>query len=70
MPAQWTGDLVGKMHCYRISRKHLAAKLGFTVEYVSMVLNGYREPPDAEERFCTAVDEIIKEQKNAKRGDK
>lgn len=59
MPAQWTGDLVGKMHCHCISNKRLAQELGCTQEYISMVLNGHREPPGAEERFNKAVQEII-----------
>ena len=64
MPAQWTGDLFGKMHCHCISNKRLAQELGCTQEYVSMVLNGHREPPGAEERFNKAVREIIKSQSN------
>ena len=59
MPAQWTGDLVGKMHCNGISKKQLEEKLGFTAEYVSMVLNGHRDPPDAEARFTEAVNKLI-----------
>lgn len=65
MPAQWTGELVGEMHCNRISSKQLAEKLGYRTEYVSMILNGHREPLNAEERFRAAVDEIIKERENA-----
>lgn len=64
MPAQWTGILVGKMHCHCISNKRLAQELGCTQEYVSMVLNGHREPPGAEERFNKAVQEIIVSQSN------
>lgn len=59
MPAQWTGEIIGQMHLHRIAKKALAAKLGCTPEYVSMVLNGKREPPDAEARFSQAVQEII-----------
>ena len=62
MPAQWTGVLVGKMHCNGISKKRLAQKLGYTQEYVSLVLNGHREPPDAETRFTEAVNTLISEQ--------
>lgn len=62
MPAQWTGNLVGKMHCNGISKKRLAQELGYTQEYVSLVLNGHREPPDAEHRFTEAVNKLISEQ--------
>lgn len=61
MPAQWTADIIGEMHLFRISKKTLAEQLGMTPEYVSMVLNGHREPPDAEQRFRAALDELIAE---------
>jgi transcriptional regulator with XRE-family HTH domain len=56
---KWTGNLVGLMHDYQISQKKLAQKLGYTFQYVSMVLNGKREPPGAEARFTKAVYELI-----------
>ena len=59
MPKKWTGDLVGLMHTNRISFQALADKLGVTNRYVSMVLNGHREPPGAEDKFRAAVDELI-----------
>ena len=62
MPAQWTGELVGRMHLNGITKKQLANALGFTAEYVSMVLNGHREPQDAETRFTEAVNTLISEQ--------
>lgn len=68
MPAQWTGDMVGKMHNNRVSLTQLAEKLGVTKAYVCMVLNGRRSPKDAEQRFNAALDELIKEREedNAK----
>ncbi len=63
MPAQWTADVVGKMHLKKVTKKQLAEKLGVTPEYVSMVLNGHREPDGAEQRFRAAVDELIQERK-------
>lgn len=59
MPAQWTANIVGQMHLFRISKKDLAEHLNMTPEYISMVLNGHREPPGAEERFRKALGEII-----------
>lgn len=59
LPKNWTGDLVGLMHVHKISKKQLADHIGVTREYVSLVLNGHREPKGAEEQFKTAVDEII-----------
>lgn len=58
MPAQWTEDIVGKMHGKSITKKQLAQHLGYCPEYVSMVLNGHRAPKGAEEKFRKAVDEL------------
>ena len=68
MLAQWIGDLVGQMHKWKITMKQLADHLGVSREYVSMVLNGHREPAGAEAKFRAAVDEIISThlQNNAK----
>ena len=64
MPKKWTGDLVGLMHNHRIGKADLADELGVTREYVSMVLNGHRNPDDAEARFRAAVNELIAENAN------
>nr|DAO23220.1 MAG TPA: CUT1-like DNA-binding domain protein [Caudoviricetes sp.] len=53
------------MHCHRITGLQLAEKLGATNRYVSMILNGHRDPPEAESRFRKAVAEIIRERKDA-----
>lgn len=58
MPAQWTADLIGEMHLARVSKKQLAEHLGVTPEYVSMVLNGHREPDGAAQRFKEALVQI------------
>lgn len=58
MPAQWTADVIGKMHLIKITNKKLAKHLGYTEEYVSMVLNGKRTPKNAEAVFRRAVDEL------------
>lgn len=59
MPKKWTGDLVGLMHIHRISLQMLANELGVTDRYVSMVLNGHREPTGAKERFEKATERLI-----------
>ena len=61
MLAQWTGDIVGKMHIYRISAIELARKLGYNPKYLSAVLNGRRIPKNAQQRFADALDELIAE---------
>ena len=62
MNKDWTGDLVGLMHNHRITNKKLAAHMGLTNRYISMVLNGHRQPPGAEDRFRRALDELISQQ--------
>ena len=47
------------MHKFKITRTRLAEELGVTREYVSMVLNGHREPAGAKIKFQKAVDEIV-----------
>ena len=59
MPKKWTGNLVGLMHDEKISHTELADELEVTNRYVSMVLNGHREPAGAEERFTAALNRII-----------
>ena len=60
---KWTGDLVGKMHNSRVSSLELAEKLGYSKDYVSMVLNGKKTPQGAQQRFEAAVNQIIEERR-------
>jgi len=45
----------------RITNNDLAQKLGITKTYVSMILSGERNPPNAEQTFRAALDELIAE---------
>ena len=58
MPAQWTADIIGQMQLNHITAKRLAEHLGYTNEYVSAVLNGKRNPKEAEQAFRKAVEEL------------
>ena len=60
MLAQWTSDLVGQMHKNRISKTQLAEEMCVSREYVSMVLNGHREPKGAATKFAAALERIIR----------
>lgn len=62
MTKKWTGNLVGLMHDHHITNNQLAEHMGMTYQYVSMVLNGHREPEGAEQRFKAAVNDLIREQ--------
>jgi transcriptional regulator with XRE-family HTH domain len=59
MPEKWTGELIGKMHNNRINYDEIAAEMGVTKAYISMILNGSRNPEGAQERMEKAVDAII-----------
>lgn len=59
MPDAWTGVLIGKMHNKGVTYDALAAQLGVTKSYVSMVLNGARKPANARQRFNDAFNAIV-----------
>ena len=59
MPAQWTDDIIGKMHISGITAKQLAEHLHYNPKYVSAVLNGKREPRNAEQVFRKGLEELI-----------
>lgn len=59
MPAQWTGDIVSKMHINNVTAKQLAVAVGWHPKYLSVVLNGHKTPKDAEARLNVALDQII-----------
>jgi transcriptional regulator with XRE-family HTH domain len=62
MLAQWTGDFVGRMHRYRVTITQLAQEMGVTREYLSMILNGHRNPEGIEKRMNVALDNLIEKQ--------
>lgn len=57
---RWTGELLGKMHVQKVTREDLAAELGVSLAYVSMILNCRKTPKDAEERLNNAFQAILK----------
>ena len=59
MPAQWTGEIVGKMHINHITFEELSAKLSLHPKYVSSILNGRRCPKGAEGKFRKVLNELI-----------
>ena len=64
MPAQWTADLIGKMHLAGITAKQLAAEAGLNPKYLSAVLNGHSEPKNTEAKLFAALDRLT--EKNAR----
>lgn len=63
MKEAWTGDLVGRMHTYEVTQDDLAKEIGVSKAYISMILNGQKNPPNAKERLNDAFEEIAKRRK-------
>lgn len=63
MPAQWTANIVGQMHFHKITARELAKEAGMNAKYLSVVLNGHKEPKNAEERLQTALNSILDKRK-------
>lgn len=59
MPAQWTANLLGEMHLAGVTAKQLAAEAGWHEKYLSAVLNGHREPKNAEQTLRAALARLI-----------
>ena len=65
MLAQWIGDFVGRMHRHRVTITQMAQEIGVTREYLSMILNGHREPLGIEKRMNDALDSVV--EKNSRK---
>lgn len=66
MPEKWTGRLIGDMHNNRITYDDLAAEMGVTKSYISMILNGARKPAGIKERMDAAYQSILEKRKQGK----
>ena len=59
MVTEWTGRIVGLLHTHRITQAELAAELGLTAQYISMVLNGKKTSKGIDVRMEAAIQEIV-----------
>lgn len=59
MPEAWTGELIGKMHNNKVTYDDVAAEMGVTKAYISMILNGSRKPAGIRDRMENAVNTVI-----------
>lgn len=55
----WTGELIAKMHISGVTRQDLADELQCTKAYVTMILNGFRNPDNAKERLNSAFEAVL-----------
>lgn len=65
MPEKWTGNLIAKLHNNQISITELAAEVGMTKAYISMILNGHRNPPGMRKTLEDATAKLIAKKKAA-----
>lgn len=65
MPAQWTADIVGKMHLNGITGKQLATEVGWNPKYLSQVLNSQDPPKGAEMKLRSALNRLVSETQTA-----
>lgn len=58
----WTADVIGRMHKFRITNVQLAAECGYTPAYLSTVLNGRKtfESEDTKERTKSRILDALK----------
>lgn len=66
MPEKWTGRLIGDMHNSKITYDELAAEMGVTKSYISMILNGNRKPVGIRERMEAAFHSILEKREQEK----
>lgn len=66
MRPRWTGNVVKVMHVEAITQREVAAEMGVSVTYLSMLLNGARTTPGSKERVTQAVNNIRQRRKEAR----
>lgn len=59
MKPEWTGRMIGRMHVNGVTYDDLAAEIGVGKAYISMILNGARNPDGMREKLETALEDII-----------
>lgn len=62
MPAQWTGELIGKIHNAGLTIKDVSAEAGLNCKYVSTILNSNDEKLDrvrTRQKLENALDRLI-----------
>lgn len=60
MPAKWTAALLGEMHLAGITAKQLAEEVGWHEKYLSAVMNGHRNPKNAQQALMAAMQRLKK----------
>lgn len=61
MPAEWTGDFIGRVHLANITLKAVAEEAKLDDKYVSQVLHSENPSPKAKEKLYAALGRLTKE---------
>lgn len=61
---KWTGVFVGRCHNERVRLAEIAEAMGVSRAYVTMILSGKRNPPDAKERMYAALKTVTERREN------
>lgn len=64
MPEKWTGEIIGRMHNAGVTYDDIAAELGVTKAYLSMIFNGKRSPANARQRISDAFAVVMEKRRN------
>lgn len=64
MIAQWTGELIGKIHNAGFKIKDVAAEANLNPKYVSQLLHGKCVSGKAEGKLNAALDRLIEKRKS------
>lgn len=64
MPEKWTGRLIGRMHNEKVTYDDLAAEMGVTKSYISMILNSVRKPDGIRGRMEDAFNAVVNKRKD------
>lgn len=57
----WIANAVGEMHVNGIKQEDVARVMGVRRDYLNKILNGKKNPANAEARIMTAISDIIRE---------
>jgi len=60
MSNSWSADVVGRLHQLRLSKKQLADLTGYSVGYISMILNDKRDTQNARGKIESVLADLEK----------
>lgn len=65
----WTGEVKGRCHVAQISLSMLAVESGYTISYLSEIINGRKCTEETRTRIFKALSQLEEKAKNEDRSD-